>query len=249
MRRLLTLLLLMMLTLLAMPFAAQDNTETDNRLLAALALVPDTPNTRSELYFNDRLAITEAYPLAAMPTSFEQFETQVLDGDGPALLRLGPSVWWAVYFNNASDPLAERLLSADQMPEAVGFDYFDITATLGFGQPPENGLVLLGDFDPATIGAALAANDFTEEEPGLWCGPGGCENGTEIDFGAISDGNPFGGHLGRRQPTVVTPDVLMSAPVLDIVEGHLDAAAGGPSLADNPDFAAAATVAGERRPR
>lgn len=141
------------------------------------------------------------------------------------------------------------------MQQVVGFDLFDIDQALEFGMPPANGIVLAGDFDAGTIIAAHVARDFTVESTiespegmTLLCGPDGCDSGLQTDIENRYPSNPFGGNLGRSQPTLIITseddhDLVMSSGPLDVVDAMADSVYGErQSLADNRSYRAAAEV-------
>jgi hypothetical protein len=111
-------------------------------------------------------------------------------------------------------------------------------------------LVLAGSFDANAIGAAYQANvglaptDF--DGITVWCAGEDPEVGFQVDVSNRVLENPFGGELGRRQPMIVSDDLLMSSADLGAVLAHGGAAAGTvPSLADAPGYRAAVDAVGE----
>ena len=186
----------------AVPAVAQD---APNGLTTALGSVPDTLDVRQQLVsWIDYRALIGSREGAAHPASIEALLAQ-LDAKDPAA-RL-----WMAALNGAasgSGRLLRYLLNGGpQWPRIVGFDFTDVRSELAFGQPPGDGIVLQGDFDPARIGAALSARDFTSTDAGpftLWCRSDGCDKGLELDIADRDPADPFGGELGRRQPLAVS---------------------------------------------
>ena len=175
------------------------------------------------------------------PASIEAL-LALLDAKDPAA-RL-----WMAALNGASSGsgrLLRYLLNGGaEWPRMVGFDFMDVRSELAFGQPPGDGIVLQGDFDPDRIGAALSARDFTSTDAGpftLWCRSDGCDKGLEQDLAGRDPADPFGGELGRRQPLAVSEDTLLSSAAIDTVDAMLATTLDvGPSLADDGSYAAVA---------
>jgi hypothetical protein len=119
-----------------------------------------------------------------------------------------------------------------------GGHFFDIDRELHFGNPPDDGLVLAGTFDPTSIAAAHAARGFTSTNAGDWtllCGASGCDEGFAIDLDVREPAAPFGGQLGRQQPLLLSAGTLLSSASLDTVEAMRDTAdRTRRSLADDP---------------
>jgi len=128
-----------------------------------------------------------------------------------------------------------------EMTEAVGFEWLlDVDGSLEFGDPPNLGLLLGGDFDPDTIGTALQSRGFELEEAD------GIDVWHRFDDLAISiaDRNladPFGGHLGAAARIALLPDTLANARTWALIEAIIAASHGTrPSLADDPAYRALA---------
>jgi len=133
--------------------------------------------------------------------------------------------------------------SSDEMPKAVGFDFFDVEQELNYGQPPQQTLQLDGQFDLDKVRAALTANGFTEQDQSdveVWCGPNGCDSGTKMNIQDRNLANPFGGDLGRKWPMIVQADNLIGSPDLSVIRAHIAVKSGSvKSLADTPEYRAA----------
>lgn len=229
----------------SLPASAQD---APNGLTTALGSVPDTLDVRQQLVsWIDYAALVASREGAAHPASIEALLAQ-LDAKDPAA-RL-----WVAALNGASSGSGRLLrhLYAEGAgwPRMVGFEFMDVRSELAFGQPPGDGIVLQGEFDPDRIGAALSARDFTSTDAGpftLWCRSDGCDKGLEQDLAGRDPADPFGGDLGRRQPLAVSEDTLLSSAAIDTVDAMIDATLDvGPSLADDGSFVAVAeALAGE----
>ena len=210
--------------------------------MTALGSVPDTLDLRQQLVsWIDYAALVESREGAAHPASIEAL-LALLDAKDPAA-RL-----WMAALNGAASG-SGRLLrylfdGGPEWPRMVGFDFTDVRSELAFGQPPGDGIVLQGEFDPDRIGAALSARDFTSTDAGpftLWCRSDGCDKGLEVDVAGRDPADPFGGELGRRQPLAVSEGTLLSSAAIDTVDAMLAATVdAGPSLADDGSYAAVA---------
>lgn len=139
------------------------------------------------------------------------------------------------------EALSYLFASAGQMAAAVGFEWvFDVDRSLEFGDPPDMGLLLDGDFDAAAIGAALGARDFSQADVS------GVTVWHRFDDLAISVADrdiadPFGGHLGAAARIALLPDMLANARSWPLINGIIGAAQGDlPSLADVPAYRALA---------
>lgn len=229
-----------LLLLSGLPTAAQD---TDARpLLEMLAHVPDSPLSRSELYFNDRLAIETAYSPAQMPADFAAFEA-LGDADDDSSAMSPNELWWRVFMNTSSSQMSRYIGMVDTMPDAVGFDFFSIDRELNYGQPPQTTTQYEGMFDLEAIRAALSEHGFVQSEEDsaeLWCSTDGCDEGLRTNLAERDPANPFGGDLGRRQPILISENRLLSSASLPVVENHLEVMNGdAPSLAEAPEYRAA----------
>jgi hypothetical protein len=126
----------------------------------------------------------------------------------------------------------------------VGFDLLDVDRHLGFGTPPSDGSVLLGDFDPGAIATAFASRGYTASEAGertLLCGADGCDAGMDVDLASADRSLPFGGEIGRSEPLAVSGHEILNSANVATLEAMLAAADGeSDSLADDPAYRALA---------
>lgn len=223
----------------AVPAIAQD---PPSGLITALGSVPDDFGIRQQLVsWIDLAALVESREGAARPASFEAL-LALRDAKDPAA-----RLWVAALSGAASG--SRQLVPfvfprAAEWPRMVGFDFMDVRSGLTFGQPPGDGLVLQGQFDPEQIGAALSARDFTSTDAGpfiLWCGSDGCDKGMELDVVGRDPADPFGGDMGRRQPLAVAEGTLLSSADIDTVDAMLATTLdAGRSLADDGSYVAVA---------
>jgi hypothetical protein len=231
--------LLLALALAGPPAAGAD---AASGLLDALSRVPDTPAVREQLVsYVDYRAVEAGRPGAARPASFAELEP-LLATDDPAA-----GLWMAAYMGIASgstDLVRNLFHAGGEWPELLGFDFLQVDRELAFGAPPDDGVVLLGHFDPEAIGRALSARSFSGTDVGertLWCGPEGCQAGMAMNLAERDPADPFGGELGRRQPLAVSASDLLSSAAIATVDAMLAAADGqARSLADDASYRAAA---------
>lgn len=226
------LLLVLALLLSTTVILAQDDSSP---LLDALALVPDDPP--GDLYFVDFAAVEQAYPAAQRPANWADFEA----GSGAAY-----EVWWRT-FRNIMLPGLEYFQSAAEMPAAMGIDFFQIDRALVDLAPPQTVTYLFGDFDPAAIGVALTAREFTQEavtgDVELWCGSVGCENSAQANIRERNPADFFGGDLGRLWGRLISSRFMIGANMFEDLQGVEQVVNGEqPSLADDALVQAAVTA-------
>lgn len=231
-------LVIFVFIILSLSTVTAQNSLGEQPLLKMLAHVPDNAISRSEITFNDRKAIEAAYPPAQIPADYAAFNT--LQADKTGNKDLFPNhIWWQVWFRNNSSQMAEYFAKYDQMPAAIGIDFFSIDQELNYGEPPKQTLQITGQFDLDKVRAALTANGFSLQG-GLWCSPDGCENGNKLNPASINPANPFGGNLGRKEPMLLQDGVLIGSPSNDVMQAHIGVTAGTTkSLADAPEYRAA----------
>jgi hypothetical protein len=215
-------------------FSAPTKTSA-NPLLTLLAGIPQDPISASkgEIYFMDAAAMEAAYNITRPPNA-EVFMNEEY------------AAWWVVG-RETLGLLGETLFQMETMPEMTGFSPLEIDQAIQFSAPPSQGLIFMGKFDADAIEDAFEKNlDFKPNDfngTTLWCWIEGCENGMQIDPGNALRENPFGGRLGQRQPMIISSDLLMASPDLDLVLAHVSARKGKlSSLADDPAYHAAANA-------
>ena len=203
--------------------------------------MPLAAGLTSAVSYLDQTAVEAARPGAREPASIAGLEALLDAGDLPTQL------WWAAMQGVSSgDPdLLQRLPSAAEWPERVGFDVLDVEAQLTFGTPPSDGTVLLGSFDPEAVAAAFAERGYESRavrDRLELCGPDGREEGMAVNAAADSS-LPFGGQLGRHEPLFVGANDILSSADLATLIAMRDAAEGvGASLAEEPAWRALASV-------
>jgi hypothetical protein len=133
---------------------------------------------------------------------------------------------------------------ASEVPAAVGFDLFAIERAVQYGNPPASVVILEGDFDEQAVIDAHESRNYTTSDLNdltLLCGESGCDSGMEMNLDTVDPANPFGGDLGRSQPVIVGESLIASSPDAEALQAAADTIAeASDSLADNPDYRAAA---------
>jgi len=234
-------LLLMALLIVGIaPVFAQTSEPNESPLLTLLAHIPDNASAREYLSYIDYRALFAARPGAPQITSWTQFNTLLT-----ANSKESAAVKAALYgVQSGPQFFATSLMQAGDMPSVAGFDVFAIERAVEFGNPPNKGDLLEGDFDAQAVINAHEKRGYTSSAQNgltLLCPAAGCDSGTQLDMSNINNANPFGGNLGRSQPVLVGDRLVASSPSLDVVNAIADTAAGkSASLADQPDYRAAA---------
>ncbi len=178
-------------------------------LLELLAYIP-AENNRRDLYFADRQALEEAYTGVQVPPTFADFQNRSDSADATDEQRA-----WQAWFKSVMNvyiPTAQYMNFMDTLPEVLGIDYFDIDQELQYGVPPESGLILVGEFGVTAAEAAFANRGY-EQVGNLWCFEGDCSTGMAVSVDNINPTNPFGGQLGRDQPTFIQEGMIASSTV------------------------------------
>lgn len=139
------------------------------------------------------------------------------------------------------EALMYLFVSAGRMADAVGFEWLvDVDRSVEFGDPPGVGLILDGDFDAATIGAALEGRGFhlaeIEGVP-VWHR----FEDSAVSIPARDSADPFGGHLGAAARIAIFPDGLGNARTWPLIEAIISATQSTrPAVADDPVYRALA---------
>jgi hypothetical protein len=221
------------------PTFAQTN-ESEPPLLRLLAKIPDTAGARSYFSYVDYRALLASRPGVPEITSWEQFSTLMNSKSDANRLTM------ATLYGIQSGPsfFSQYLMLAGDMPKVVGFDDFTIERAVEFGNPPEQGDVLEGNFDAKAVTAAHETRDYVSRDSNgliLLCPAAGCDTGMRQNLIQRDEANPFGGNLGRSQPVLVGDRLVASSPSIDVVNAIAGAVADpSTSLADQPDYMAAA---------
>ncbi|MEW6578239.1 MAG: hypothetical protein AB1435_03485, partial [Chloroflexota bacterium] len=153
--------LIVALLLALMPSAtalAQDDPPAPS-LLAMLAGVPQdalpADSGWATVRYVDFAALYEAEGIAALRAA----------GDLDALMNDVPLPGMLMRIIAGPEALSYVFPNSGQMAASVGFEWLlDVDRSLDFGDPPDFGLLLGGDFDAGAIGAALQARDFSQTD-------------------------------------------------------------------------------------
>ena len=223
--------ILLLIALICSACDARKAEPSASSFLTMLAQIPQRPVSQSKnfIYFMDHLAMEVAYNVTR-PPNYEAFSDEEYIS------------WWVVG-RETLGLIGEPLLSWEiMMVDMIGFDILEVDQAAMFNVP--SGLILKGSFDTKAVSAAyqtnldFEANDFDGKI--IWCWVKGCTHGGQQDLRNAMRVNPFGGHVGQRQPMVISDDILMASSDLELVQAHLDTAAGTlPSLAADPSYRAA----------
>lgn len=238
-RSLLLLVLFVMIVMSGMAQEADDETDAnENPLLAMLARVPNTPSVREVntiTGYADYRAIEEARGIET-PT-IADFEE-----------RTELSALWIAATNGLGTGFRfqEVLSMMAETEPLIGFSFFDIDRSIVFGNPPVNGNILQGDFDPEAVNAAYSARGYEQVEMdgvNVWCGAEGCDEGMTANLANRAPADPFGGQLGRSEPVAFDDTYIYNSVSIEVVEQIIAASNDDDmslSLAGNPDYSAAA---------
>lgn len=137
------------------------------------------------------------------------------------------------------EALAYAIHRAGRMTELVGFEWLlDVDRSLEFGDPPDLGLLLAGEFDVEAIAAALESRGFSVadvEGVPVWHR----FDDFAVSIAARDPADPFGGNLGAAARVALLPDTLANARSWQLIEDIVSAAlATEPSLAEDPAYRA-----------
>lgn len=235
-------LIVLILTILSLSAVTAQDSLDEQPLLTMLAHVPDNATSRGEIYFNDRKAIEAAYPSAKMPADWAEFSAMTdAKGKNPDLIPI--ELWWRVWRNQQSSVMGQNFAVSDEMPKAVGFDFFSVEQEMRYGQPPDQTLQLKGSFNLNLVRLALTAQRFTQQDQAgveVWCGPDGCDSGSKMNVRDRNPANPFGGDLGRKWPIILQEGNLIGSPDSTVIQNHIALKNGNvSSLGDAPEYRAA----------
>lgn len=230
------------LCLLILSFgAAAQETPPDSPFTRMLNAVPAQPDIVTKLIsYVDFEAVVAAREGAPQVESDADLAA-LIDSDSPE-----SDIWFAAWRGISTGPQYLSSLFA-VLPEArdvMGFELTQIDQALTFGEPPTMATMLQLSYDTDAVTSAHEARGFTAQDAGdyiLLCGEDGCDEGNKMNIATRNPANIFGGDLGRSQPTLLTPNLIISsasdAVVLDVAATLDDSEA---SLMDIPEFVAAA---------
>jgi hypothetical protein len=234
MRKPLVMLALLFMIMAVVPAAAQIVPSEDTPVVRMLSHIPNTIEARTELSYVDYQAILAARPDVPKFNTFAEFEAAFRGENGNLVMATLNGI-------QSGPSFLQYLLQSEDLPELLGFDFFDIAQAVSFGTPPAEVFIVQGDFDPAAVIAAHQARDFTQDELNditLLCGAAGCENGMVQNLMERNPANIFGGNLGRSQPTLVTDTWIATSPSIDMITEVAETDVER-SLAEQPDYRSA----------
>lgn len=234
-------LLVLVLALLGLSTVTAQDSLDDQPLLKMLANIPNSSQSRTEIYFNDRKAVEAAYPPAKAPNDWAEFKA-ASDAKGESTDLLPIEMWWRVWRNQQSALTARYMMNSETTPSIVGFDYFQIEQEMTYGTPPAQTLQLAGRFNLDMVRAAFSLRGYTRQDKEgveMWCPADGCDVGSKMNIANRDPANPFGGELGRSQALIIKDGTLISSPNETVMGNHVDLMAGTEgSLADLPQYRA-----------
>ena len=234
-------LAILMMTLLALPAAADSPLET------LMQQVPASAFEAGQLSYVDYQALVAVRPGAKAPADTRDVTGIQASPEGKAYFQamLGAA--------SGSTALIGNLMLAEEMETLSGVNPFRVAQSLEAGAPPSQQVWLQGGINREAVAAALSRQDYQasggDEAWTLWCEDGACENGARTDLSRRDPAFLFGGDLGRRWPVVLGTDRLASSPDAGVIRQI--AKHQGPALIDIPEIkavlAAIAPVPGAER--
>lgn len=210
--------------LLTLLLAGIAFSQSDSRFLTALQSVPVLPfvqDASNIVSFADADAAFAARRVRVPAAWSDDFNPSLI-------MSLPPTM--------PADLIQYLHVGAADYPAELGFDFFDISHTIEFGQPPEQAFVLFGDFTEERVAAAFMARGYFQDGA-LLCPAAGCDTGHTVDLANRNPGNPFGGALGRSFPVWATAQSVATSPSLAALN-RIVTAAGTDTLADLPEVQA-----------
>ncbi len=207
-------------------------------LMELLALVPF--ELEGELRYMDFSAIEQAYPPARMPANWSEYESLTPD---TAAQQFPLDVWNSVFLASGG-PFTDVLYRGEDIPGAMGIDWFQTRRALLASFAPQQTIYLQGAFDVEAIHVALTARgyalDSTAQGFELWCGADGCEHSHVADPSRIEHADIFGGGTGQQWARLIAPDMLVGSSQPQSMQRVVDISAGEAlSLADHDAVQAA----------
>lgn len=230
---------LLMVLIFVLPASAQE----EHPLIELLQYVPATSQAESTLiFYADYVTAIETRLGTPLVTSASDAVELLEDhrNDFSQYMNALP-----VTSLNAMQYLRELV----NTPAVMGFDFFAIEQSITFGNPPTDGAILTGEFDPYRVMSAHQARGYElapaeTDDVMLLCYEGDCESGLTVNVDDRNLANIFGGDLGRNEPiATVNERVILNSAAVDTIT-EMIAVAGGqaPSLAQSDAYRALAAV-------
>lgn len=241
-RFIVVILLLITLTSVTSFAAAQ---EQDSPLLDMLTLVPQGQN--DPVYFADFAAIPNAYPAAQLPSDWNTYEAWRSEQDRTNAQAFG--VWWGV-FRGMQSSSHQVFARVDDLEPVMGFDFFQIQRSLLEGNGLEDVYYLEGSFDTDAVRSAYKSRNYAhtllQGDYQLLCPAPGCYRYSESDP-ANASVDLFGGIYGHPWSVLISPAHVIGVAGGEKLAGVSMRAIGTiDSLADDPDYQAAAAAVAEQ---
>jgi len=225
------LLLFLLGLVVVFPILSQESAD-DNPFLRLLRFVPNTPENRQYVTYGDLAAWHKSWNV---PRIDNLTELDILERDERAY-------WMNIMPRQTTPPdvLGLQYLMVDDMRAAYGFDPFRVDRYLQAGQPPAMTSIIEYSFPQEQIADALLASGYTAESLDGGNTLYSILGDFEIDLSMDTVPTRVG-QLGNLNRIGVADEQLVIAKATDIVTTAYAAERGEiPSLAESPDFLAAA---------
>lgn len=201
----------------ALPVAAQAGA-----LAQLLALVPDTPASRTELWYGSLADLNES--LGVQVNSREDVDKLSQQQQFDYLYEIGQQVYYSPF---------SGLARAPEWQATFGINSFAVARELTVGKEPEQFAILQGNFDVNAVANALSELGYQPAQVG----------GATI-FALGGDNAMAGGAVGqmagaRYNRLFVTPNQIVAAPSTALIQSVLG---GGQNLRADPSYAALAAA-------
>jgi hypothetical protein len=206
-------------------------------MVELLSMIPDTSEVRQSIVtYGD---IETAIRLRGTPPieSYEGWQVLRDAGDrGDAVGELQRQDWLNALPWSIPNAFRRALQAPELTPELMGIDIFSIKQSLEVLNPPNDILILAGDFDEETIRSVYEERGYTSHADSSFdylCPSDGCDSGMDVDPENTQRSDLFGGDLGRNQSIGLGEDILFSSPSEALMQAILDET---PSIMDDAIF-------------
>jgi hypothetical protein len=214
-----------------------SNAQEASPIVELLSMIPDTPEVRqSIIYYAD---IETAIRLRGTPPieSYEAWQAlQDARDAGDAVSSLQRDDWLNALPWSIPNAFRRALQAPELTPELMGINLFSIQQMVEVKNPPNDILILAGDFDEETIRTVYEERGYTSQADSAFdylCPSEGCSSGMDVDPENTQPSNLFGGELGRNQSIGLGEDILFSSPSEALMQAMLDET---PSIMDDAIF-------------
>jgi hypothetical protein len=212
----------------AQPVNAQASASSP--LQAMLKLVPDSPDTHNFTLSPSYVDYNAILAAAGVKKPISSAALLAMSRDEQDLFY---RALMRVTAGSGANYLRQYLTD---MPQLVGFDWFDVNQDMTVGAPPKILKIYGANYDPAKVGAALSARGFEKQEiQGVTVWSHGEDNA--ISLKDREPGDPFGGELGLAARIALFPGYIANTRAWPLMNDVISAYKGGrKSLADAPDY-------------